>query len=55
VAIRACIDVYARLNQRLLLRVDATLDRESLPAIDKFKALPASKYWRLPLAYAGWL
>jgi len=27
------------------------LHRESVPLSEKFRALPPSKYWRLPLAY----
>lgn len=53
VAIRACIDVYRRLNQRIGLSPEGIRHRESVPAIEKFQALPASKFWRLPLAYLG--
>jgi phytoene synthase len=51
VAIRACIDVYRQLNQRIAQNRRGILHRESVPAREKFKVLPASKYWRLPLAY----
>ncbi len=51
VAIRACIDVYRRLNQRIAGSPRGILHRESVPMREKFRALPASKYWRLPLAY----
>jgi 15-cis-phytoene synthase len=51
VAIRACIDVYRQLNQRVARSPRGILHRESVPMRDKFRALPASKYWRLPLAY----
>jgi hypothetical protein len=27
------------------------LHRETVPLSEKFRALPPSKYWRLPLAY----
>ncbi len=50
-AIRACIDVYRQLNQRIAASPRGVLHRESVPAKEKFKALPPSKYWRLPLAY----
>ncbi len=52
VAIRACIDVYGLLNDRV--SSDAALQcRQSVSAWRKFLSLPASKYWRLPLAYLG--
>ena len=50
-AIRACIDVYRRLNHRIAASPRGIEHRESVPAREKFKSLPASKYWRLPLAY----
>ena len=53
-AIHACGQVYGQLNERLE-RVDAEPERvglrESVPMRDKFRVLPADKYWRLPLAY----
>jgi phytoene synthase len=51
VAIRACIDVYRRLNGRIADSPRGILHRESVPMTEKFRVLPASKYWRLPLAY----
>jgi phytoene synthase len=51
VAIRACIDVYRQLNQRIADSPRGVLHRESVPMREKFRVLPASKYWRLPLAY----
>jgi 15-cis-phytoene synthase len=51
VAIRACIDVYRQLNQRIAGSPRGILHRESVPMREKFRLLPASKYWRLPLAY----
>lgn len=51
VAIRACIDVYRQLNQRIASSPRGILHRESVPLREKFKVLPTSKYWRLPLAY----
>ncbi len=51
VAIRACIDVYGQLNNRIARSPRGILHRESVPAREKFRALPVSKYWRLPLAY----
>jgi 15-cis-phytoene synthase len=50
-AIRACIDVYRRLNDRISRSPRGLLHRESVPLSEKFRALPPSKYWRLPLAY----
>jgi phytoene synthase len=55
VAIQACIDVYRRLNQRIGLSPAGIRHRESVPVIEKFHALPRSKFWRLPLAYLGGL
>jgi 15-cis-phytoene synthase len=51
VAIRACIDVYRELNNRIGTSADGVAARESVPLSTKFRVLPASKYWRLPLAY----
>lgn len=51
VAIRACIDVYGQLNRRIAASRHGIGHRESVPALQKFRALPASKYWVLPLAY----
>src|SRR5262245_10145921 len=50
-AIRACIDVYRQLNRRIAGSPRGILHRESVPMREKFRALPVSKYWRLPLAY----
>lgn len=50
-AIRACVDVYRRLNDRIGRSPDGVIRRESVPLSEKFRALPASKYWRLPIAY----
>ncbi len=50
-AIRACIDVYRQLNNRISQSLQGVLHRESVPFSEKLKVLPASKYWRLPLAY----
>jgi phytoene synthase len=49
VAIKACIDVYSKLNQRIAASPDCIAQRESVPMREKFRALPATKYWRLPL------
>jgi phytoene synthase len=53
-AIHACGAVYGQLNERLE-SVDQEPERvgirESVPMRDKFRVLPADKYWRLPLAY----
>jgi len=51
VAIRACIDVYRQLNARIASNPRGILHRESVPMSEKFKVLPVSKYWRLPLAF----
>jgi phytoene synthase len=51
IAIRACIRVYRRLNERIGRSPDGVLHRESVPAREKFGVLPPSKYWRIPLAY----
>ncbi|HEY0101750.1 MAG TPA: phytoene/squalene synthase family protein [Pyrinomonadaceae bacterium] len=50
-AIRACINVYRRLNERIGQSPDGVLHRESVPVTEKFGVLPPSKYWRIPLAY----
>ncbi len=51
VAIRACIGVYRRLNERIGRSPDGVMHRASVPAREKFGVLPPSKYWRIPLAY----
>lgn len=51
VAIRACIDVYRQLNARIASSPRGISHRESVPMSEKFKVLPVSKYWRLPLAF----
>jgi len=51
VAIRACIDVYRQLNRRIADSPRGIEHRESVPMREKFRVLPRSKYWRLPLAY----
>ena len=53
VAIQACIDVYRLLNRQIGRSPEGVLHRESVPMRDKFRALPSSKYWRLPMAYLG--
>ncbi len=50
-AIYACINVYRQLNQRIAASPHGLQHRASVPASQKFKVLPVSKYWRLPLAY----
>ena len=52
-AIAACIRVYRHLNQRIGRNAAGVLHRETVPMRTKFQVLPASKYWRIPLAYAG--
>lgn len=51
VAIRACVGVYRRLNERIGRSPGGVAHRESVPAREKFAVLPPSKYWRIPLAY----
>jgi phytoene synthase len=55
VAIRACIDVYRRLNHRIAHSAKGVGHRETVPIAEKFAVLPNSKYWRVPLAWAGLL
>jgi phytoene synthase len=50
-AIKACIDVYGQLNRRIANSKDGLVHRERVPFADKYRVLPSSKYWRLPLAY----
>jgi phytoene synthase len=50
-AVRACIKVYGRLNERIAQSEHGISHRESVPLKEKFEALPPSKYWRIPLAY----
>ena len=51
IAIRACIDVYGLLNQRILKSARGIAHRESVPLREKLRPLPPSKYWRIPMAY----
>jgi 15-cis-phytoene synthase len=50
-AIRACIDVYRQLNTRIARTPEAFRRRAQVPFLDRYRVLPSSKYWRLPLAY----
>ena len=50
-AVRACIKVYGRLNERIAHSTRGISHRESVPLKEKFEVLPPSKYWRIPLAY----
>ncbi len=50
-AIDACIKVYSKLNERIAVSRRGVDERESVPTADKLRALPFSKYWRIPLAY----
>ncbi len=50
-AVRACIKVYGRLNERIARSERGISHRESVPLKEKFEVLPPSKYWRIPLAY----
>jgi phytoene synthase len=51
IAIKACIDVYRMLNTRIADSDLGIHHRESVPLVEKLKPLPASKFWRIPLAY----
>ncbi len=53
VAIQACIDVYRQLNGRIGRSPEGVLHRETVPMREKLRVLPSSKYWRLPMAFAG--
>ncbi len=53
IAIQACIDVYGKLNRRIIASDDCIARRESIPGWQKFMALPTRKYWHLPLYAAG--
>ena len=50
-AIHACIAVYRELNRQIGGSPDGIHHRASVPFGAKFRVLPRSKYWRLPLAY----
>ncbi len=50
IAIQACIKVYGRLNQRILENDHGIAVRESVSFREKWAVLPASKYWKIPLA-----
>ena len=51
-AINACIRVYRQLNGLIARRPQQQMqERASVPMGAKFRVLPRSKYWRLPLAY----
>jgi hypothetical protein len=51
IAIKACIDVYRMLNTRIAESERGINHRESVPIMEKLRPLPASKIWRIPLAY----
>lgn len=50
-AVQSCIRVYGRLNERIAASARGAAHRESVPLREKFRVLPPSKYWRIPLAY----
>jgi phytoene synthase len=50
-AIDSCIRVYRELNSRIRLTDQDLGNRQRLSAYRKFRLLPVSKYWRLPLAF----
>ncbi len=52
-AIGACVEVYGKLNRRFLEAGAPVRVRVSVSPVEKFRALPPDKYWRVPLAYAG--
>ena len=51
IAIKACIELYGKLNDRIISRGNDIKTRESLSWSEKLGALPLSKYWKLPIAY----
>ena len=51
VATKACIELYGKLNERIISRGNDIKVRESLSWSEKLGALPSSKYWKLPMAY----
>lgn len=54
IAIKACIDVYGKLNAQIAASSDCIERRESVSMREKFSALPAGKFWRVPLSLLGW-
>ena len=54
VAIKACIDVYGKLNSQIAASPDCIVRRESVSTREKFSVLPARKYWRLPMTLLGY-
>lgn len=52
-AIAACIGVYRQLNERVGREPARVYERQSVPLGEKLRALPPSKYWRLPAAFLG--
>lgn len=52
-AMRACIEVYRALNERIRTRARSLSRRERVPLREKWRVLPPSKYWKIPLAYAA--
>ena len=53
VAIKACVDVYGKLNRQIIASDDCVTRRESISSWEKFMALPTRKYWHLPLYAIG--
>lgn len=51
IAIRACIDVYGRLNERIEASDRGIEHRESVPLLEKLRALPPGGLWRIPMAW----
>ncbi len=51
IAIAACIEVYGLLNERIRLSDRGIAHRASVPFREKWRVLPRSKYWRIPLAF----
>jgi phytoene synthase len=51
IAIKACIELYGKLNERIIIKGSNIKNRESLSWSEKLGALPVSKYWKLPIAY----
>ncbi len=51
IAIKSCIDLYGKLNSRIITSANSLAFRESLSWSEKLGSLPSTKYWKLPLAY----
>jgi phytoene synthase len=50
-AIKACIDVYSKLNELIFKNNNKLRERQSVSLLEKFITLPISKYWVIPANY----